>query len=594
MRKVLFLFVILLSYQYCMGKQYIKLSDGSLFKGDQYSTMPNRIIENVDDGILVTYTFNYISKSTDNLFPSSSILEIEGFCIREEPEKPALPVRWDRFYVPSDKKYTISIVDSSYIELPVDIAPARPPMENSSFSNYTRDNVPKIKPYDGIYPQNTINTKINVYRTYPILDICIYPIRYNYQLKRAWICQKISYLIKFNCDYNEKAIINTTAPNVDPILANIVMNTKVSSKRKRLSQTLSATQITTPKYLIITVPKFLEAVNKLADWKRTQGFEVQIISQATWVADSIINAIFNSHQESTISYLLLFGDFDDVPGKYKTNTFYVGGGEYKTYEFYTDYYYGCIQQNAYPDIHRGRITASSLSEANIIVDKIINYEKKPNTDFSFYNNGLNCAYFQDDNYYNNNGTLIQESDGIEDRRFTLTSEEIRNHLIMQGKTIERIYYTLPNVTPLYWKKGSYGQMNTTPIPNELLRANGFLWNGNYQNILNSINNGVFLIFHRDHGAVTEWIAPNFKNTHVNQLNNGNKLPVVFSMNCKTGRYFNDTCLAEAFLSKENGGSVGIFAATETSFSGYNDALALGMFEALWPNPSFIKPFQVIL
>lgn len=580
MRIITLLFVILLSNQCSMGKQYIRLSDGAMFRGEQYATMPNRTIEDVGDGILVTYTFNFVSKSTDYLYPSSSILEIEGFGIGEDPEKPALPVRWDRFYVPSDKKYTISIVDSSYIELPVDIAPARPPMENSSFSNYTKDNVPKIKPYDGIYPQNTISTKINVYRTYPILDIRINPIRYNYQLKRVWICKKISYLIKFNSEHNEKAIINTTDPNLDPILANIVMNPKVSSRRKRLSQTLTATQITTPKYLIITVPKFLEAVNRLADWKRTQGFEVEILSRTTWVADSVISAVSNSSLIPSKSYLLLFGDFGDIPGKYKKNTFLVGIGKYKTYEFYTDYYYGCIQQNTYPDIHRGRITASSLSEANTIVDKIINYERKPNTDSSFYQKGLNCAFFQD---YSN--------DGYEDQRFTLTSEEIRDHVVSQGKTIERVYYTFPSVNPLYWMiGGGYGQMNATPIPNELLRDYEFQWDANSQNILDGINNGAFYVFHRDHGVDTAWSAPNFSIADIELLNNGDKLPVVFSINCLTGKYINDSCFAEAFLRKADGGCAGIFAATENSLSGYNDALALGLFEAIWPNPSFIKPF----
>jgi hypothetical protein len=62
------------------------------------------------------------------------------------------------------------------------------------------------------------------------------------------------------------------------------------------------------------------------------------------------------------------------------------------------------------------------------------------------------------------------------------------------------------------------------------------------------------------------------------------------MNCKTGRYPYNTCFAETFLQKESGGCVAIFAATETSFSGYNDALVLGMFDAIWPFPGFVKSF----
>ena len=45
-----------------------------------------------------------------------------------------------------------------------------------------------------------------------------------------------------------------------------------------------------------------------------------------------------------------------------------------------------------------------------------------------------------------------------------------------------------------------------------------------------------------------------------------------------------TCFAESFLRKANGGCVGIYAATETSYSGYNDVLAGGLFDAIWPDP----------
>lgn len=584
MKRILFLLILLQTCRYGIGQQYIRLSDGSTTLSDSHNMiLPTRTVEDVKDGILVTYEFHYVSKDTDNLFPSSSILSFDGFGIREDLEAPALPIKWDTFYVPSEKDYSVNIIDSSYIELPIEIAPARQPMENGSHSIYTANNVLPIKPYKGLYPQNTINTNISIYRKYPILDICITPIRYNYQRKRVIICRKISYLISIRREKDSKNIINNTNLDTDPMLTNIVMNPRKQSENRESNQIRSATQISTPKYLIITVPQFSEAVNKLADWKRTLGYNVEIISHTAWDEDSVKKAVLASDSLGTISYLLIFGDFGDVPGKYVTRGVYTTDG-YKTYQFYTDYYYGCIHQNTYPDIRRGRISASSLTEANTIVDKIINYEKDPVIDNSFYNTALHCAYFQDDNYYNNG------MDSVEDRRFTLTAEEIRNHMIQQGKTVNRIYNTPPEVTPKYWKVGQYGMAAKTPIPNELLRDFGFSWNGNYQDIKNGIDYGAFYVLHRDHGGVTLWGDPNFTTTHIGQLNNGNKLPVVFSMNCLTGRYHQGTCFAEAFLRKSGGGCAGIFAATETSFSGYNDALALAMFEAIWPNPSFIRPF----
>lgn len=575
--------------RYAIGQQYIRLSDGSFVVPDSHNMIsPTRTIKNVKDGILVSYEFNCVSKNTDNLFPSSSILYFDGFGIRESSEEPALPIKWDTFYVPSEKDYSINIVDSSYIELPIEIAPARQPMENGSNSIYTSNNVLPIKPYEGLYPRYTINTNLNKYREYPILDICINPIRYNYQQKRVVICKKISYIINIGGDKDSKYIINNSNFDTDPLLVNIVMNPRKQSDNKESNQIRSTTQITTPKYLIITVPQFSEAVNKLADWKRTLGYNVEIISQTSWDENSVRNTIIASDSLGTISYLLIFGDYGDIPGKYITRGVYTTDG-YKTYHFYTDYYYGCIHQNTYPDIHRGRISASSQTEANTIVDKIINYERNPITDSSFYNTALHCGYFQDHNYYNN-GVLIQARDSVEDRRFVLNLEEVRNHIIQQGKTINRIYSTESSVTPMYWKIGGFGMANKTQIPNELLRSSNFLWNGNSQDIKNGINNGAFYVLYRGHGDVTLWTDPCFTTTDIGQFNNGNKLPIVFSLNCLTGRYNEGTCFAEAFLRKAEGGCAGIFAASETSFSGYNDALALAMFEAIWPNPSFIRPF----
>ncbi|NOX89733.1 MAG: hypothetical protein GXO77_11955 [Calditrichaeota bacterium] len=77
------------------------------------------------------------------------------------------------------------------------------------------------------------------------------------------------------------------------------------------------------------------------------------------------------------------------------------------------------------------------------------------------------------------------------------------------------------------------------------------------------------------------------------LVNGNKLPVVFSTNCKTGWIDNETddlisdtefeseSFAEAWIRNFRGGAIGVFASTRISYSGYNDALAKGFFDAIW-------------
>ena len=90
--------------------------------------------------------------------------------------------------------------------------------------------------------------------------------------------------------------------------------------------------------------------------------------------------------------------------------------------------------------------------------------------------------------------------------------------------------------------------------------------------------------HRDHGDAYKWEHPSYLISDINQLNNGDKLPIVFSLNCLTGKFNGRTCFSESFLRRQSGGCVAIYAATEESYSGYNDVMAGGMFDAIWCSP----------
>lgn len=90
--------------------------------------------------------------------------------------------------------------------------------------------------------------------------------------------------------------------------------------------------------------------------------------------------------------------------------------------------------------------------------------------------------------------------------------------------------------------------------------------------------------YRGHGQYTHWENPQFTVDDVRALSNGARLPVVFSITCLTGRFQEGTCLAETFIRNRNGGAVAVYASTETSYSGYNDAMVIGMFDAIWPDP----------
>ena len=111
------------------------------------------------------------------------------------------------------------------------------------------------------------------------------------------------------------------------------------------------------------------------------------------------------------------------------------------------------------------------------------------------------------------------------------------------------------------------------------------WDGNYQDINNSINSGAFLLQHRDHGSEDLWGEPRYNISNINHLANPD-LTFVMSNNCLTGRFnyggVDGTCFAEAFHRHQQG-AVGLIAATQVSYSFLNDVYVWGVYDNMWPD-----------
>jgi hypothetical protein len=344
-------------------------------------------------------------------------------------------------------------------------------------------------------------------------------------------------------------------------------------------------------YLIITAPEFLNQANALRDWKNTKGIStvVKTTDETGKTRDEIEKYIRNAYQtwSPPPTYVLLLGDVETIPTSYRTHSI-----DNETKIIGTDLYYSTVDGTDYvPDVFLGRISVDTAIQAETVIQKIINYEKKPPQLLSFYSNAAVAAYFQD-------GTPYEGiPDGVEDRRFIRTSEEIRNFLVGKGYYVQRIYRAESTSDPTTYNNDQFGKGE--PLPMELLRSSGFLWNGAAEDISSAINNGIFFILHRDHGMDrnggyihTGWGDPEFLESHISQLTNGNLLPVVMSFNCQTGWFDGETdqhtsrnyeSFCELLLRKESGGAVGVFGASRSSYSGYNDFMAEGLFDSVWPD-----------
>jgi hypothetical protein len=588
MKRLLFLLVCLVTCVIGDAQRIFNLKTLQETK-DTKETIPTRDVVETSEGIVVTYNFNNIGLQEDPIYKGSTLVNIDGFWPNCNDGEPSILSRMDTFIVP-DKSSRVVVTDSTYVEIPMELSPARPVLSNEGYESYTRSTVKPVTRFSGFFPTCLIpEVNSSEYRGQPLLYVRINPVQYDYTNKIVRVFTKIQYKVLFdgtrawNLQTDAAKSINSVGG--DSYLNNIAVNgtsyTEKVSAAKGERATM-ATSLNPSHYLIVTVPTFATAVNRLAEWKRTLGFDVHVAIQNSWDTLAVKNVITNSFHPYSTDYLLIVGRHSVVPGFIRDKVY-----NNENHIHPTDLYYASNNNSYLPSFYRGRIPVGSLSEAEVVIDKIVNYEKMPVSDTIFYKTGIHCAFFQDTTIVDSLGNTISVKDEYEDRCFSQTSERIRNRMTNLFKTVHRVYFANGLVNPRYWNNTvfSYGEQ----IPNDL-RKPSFPWNGSASDITSLINQKAFYVFQRDHGAITQWGRPSYSTINIGDLTNGNYLPVVFSISCQTGKYDVANSFCEKFLKKENGGCVAIYGATQKSLSGPNDVLAGGMFDAIWPSSSLLPIF----
>lgn len=353
-------------------------------------------------------------------------------------------------------------------------------------------------------------------------------------------------------------------------------------------------------YMILTHPDFRAAADALAAWKNQKGIITNVYECGTGSGitnrdtKEEIDAFIESHYEDSQikpHYILLLGDAEFIPPFYQPKA---GGSG----TIGTDHPYAVIPIeilgitfDLLPTFALGRIPVDTLDQANIVVQKIIDYEKTP----------PGSAFFEDD-FYNNITFAAQfqccRTDvaqvGTDQRTFIEMPESVRPALVSAGYSVPRLYTETidgdyhSDATPRRYFDG-------TLLPAAIAPGSGFAWDAEREDVIDAINDGSFLVFHRDHGSPWGWGDPPFDTNDIDGLTNGAFTPVFFSVNCSSGVFDNETSggaegtsmggvyFAEKLLRKANGGAVGIIGDTRVSPSWPNSVLARGFFDAIFPN-----------
>lgn len=468
---------MVLSVNGIFAQQTIILESGEIIEGN-HATMPFRDIEETPDGITVSYELNNVVKLDDPIISSASLLNIEGFGINCKSGEPHTLLRWDSFAIPDGTLFNVCVIDSSFIDIPMELSPSRPLLFDD---NIRKDvDILPINDYKGFFPKNIISsTRVSDYCGTVIFDVCFNPIKYDYENKivrfYTHVTYKVNYLGKNSTKSNSRKVCQKDL--YDYFLNNITLNSDIGNHGNLEKGIQISGHPYTPNYYIVTTTKFEESISEFIEWKKTLGFNVKLLSEDNWTVNQLKDTI--QRYINADSYLLIIGDHDDVPSEYFTFHY---NNETDSVNYYSDYNYMYKSgNNTIPYTYYGRLPVSSKEEADMVLNKIINYERYPVMDSSFYNTGLHCAMFSDDS----------PRDGYEDRRFILTSERIRNYMLGKRKIVNRVYTKSQFSNPTYWNNTDYAFGEVIP---DSLKIGNFNWNGNSENITDISIMALFMFY----------------------------------------------------------------------------------------------------
>lgn len=559
--------------------------------------IPTRDVEILSDGnIKVTYTFSSaLLTPVTNAGKTGYLWSIGGFGNNTVPTEAAVPMRIDSFMIPDGKTATVSVLSSSYKDFNYSLVQGQVP---SSESGYARL----------IFPTEIIKTSIPTpaqivkmntpqeYRGVKLANVLVCPVQYISSSSTVRAYTYISYLVQFSDDDSKARAKSIEEKDfristMDLMIRNGTAEDITSSDymgggdgdvapnpgnpiniKTDLSYITPSVNLT---YAILTTDALRPSTEDFAKWKKMQGYNVVTLSAPSWTHESAKNAVSSLHsQYSNFYHLLIVGGADDVPGTLVYDTITYSGQSMSDYPFSLD----GDMDNTLPAISVGRIPLGNATDVANALYKIRRVEERP-TERVLSSKATCVAYFDDG----------VDLDGYENFRFTETVEEIATYLkYAHMLPVERIYKAESNVTPTNWSRAPLSIGGK--IPETLLRPS-FLWNGNSSDISSSIKSGTSIMIYRGHGSADRWKNLSFTSDDVKTLNN-EKLPVILSISCQTGKYSESGNLVAELLKGKSTGSPCIIAPTGDIYEGVSDEFTEALIDARWPAPGLMPAFDV--
>lgn len=265
-----------------------------------------------------------------------------------------------------------------------------------------------LKYNQDVYPSNYVElTDVIEYKNYKILTFHVCPFEYNTVSNKLYLRTNVSIDITLDDTSHDMPCSTDNKSNEEnfDLLMQLVVNPENVMGQKNSNTFGAGTESdlhlqTGYEYVIITSNLLKEPFLRLAQWKSRKGIRSlvltveQIASEYTGSskAEKIKNALADIEG---LSYVLLGGDTLNVP----TCMCYIGSDKKARTDSITpsDSYYACVEQidwdgdvngrcgelsdsvNLLPTLYVSRAPVSTVTDAQVFVERIITYESMPDT-----------------------------------------------------------------------------------------------------------------------------------------------------------------------------------------------------------------------
>ena len=317
----------------------------------------------------------------------------------------------------------------------------------------------------------------------------------------------------------------------------------------------------TIEFIIVSHPNFLLEAHRLADFHLEKDNIISIVVTPQQIYNEFssgmqdVSAIrdFVKYQydkeNSNLKYLLLFGDGSfDPKNRTQDNTNFIityqsDNSINKSQSYITDDYFGLLDDseglfnNDLIDIGIGRLPASSVAEAKVLVDKIEYY--------------YNYSTFGS---WRNNITFVADDGDAHDGNIHMTQANNLANIISEDYgnfNIQKIY--LDN----YYQESTPGG-NRSPDAKDA--------------ISNSVIKGSLLVNYTGHGGELGWTNERILEIQqINEWNNLDNMPLFMTATCNFSHFDNPQTKSagEHLLLNPEGGAIALLSTTRLVYSGQN-------------------------